>query len=98
MPTTKLSNDQILQTMHTSMSRSLGDVSLAGMDFFADPHIALDNPTEYVRIMQSVLGSGAELMLRDVIDSIYRQAGMEPVPGSSLKDCIKTVRAAKTRA
>jgi hypothetical protein len=92
MPSTKLSNDQILQTMHTSMARSLGEVSLAGMDFFADPHVALDNPTEYTRMLQGVLGSGAELMLRDVIDAVYREAGMEPVPGSSLKDCMATVR------
>jgi hypothetical protein len=93
MPTTQLSNEQILQTMHTSMARSLGEVSLAGMDFFADPHVALDNPTEYTRMLQGVLGSGAELMLRDVIDAVYREAGMEPVPGSSLKDCMTTVRA-----
>jgi hypothetical protein len=92
MPSTKLSNEQILQTMHTSMARSLGEVSLAGMDFFADPHVALDNPTEYTRMLQGVLGSGAELMLRDVIDSVYREAGLEPVPGSSLKDCMATVR------
>jgi hypothetical protein len=92
MPSTKLSNDQILQSMHTSMARSLGEVSLAGMDFFADPHVALDNPTEYTRMLHGVLGSGAELMLREVIDSIYRQAGMEPVPGSSLKDCMNDVR------
>jgi hypothetical protein len=92
MPSTKLSNDQILQTMHASMARSLGEVSLAGMDFFADPHVALDNPTEYTRMLQGVLGSGAELMLRDVIDAVYREAGMEPVPGSSLKDCMATVR------
>ena len=92
MPSTKLSNDQILQTMHASMARSLGEVSLAGMDFFADPHVALDNPTEYTRMLQGVLGSGAELMLRDVIDAVYREAGMEPVPGSGLKDCMATVR------
>jgi hypothetical protein len=93
MPSTKLSNEQIIQTMHASMARSLGEVSLAGMDFFADPHVALDNPTEYVRMLQGVLGSGAELMLRDVIDAVYREAGMESVPGSNLKDCMMTVRA-----
>lgn len=93
MPSTKLSNEQILQTMHTSMARSLGEVSLAGMDFFADPHVALDNPTEYTRMLQGVLGSGAELMLRDVIDAIYREAGMEPAAGSTLKNCMNAVRA-----
>ena len=93
MSSTRLSNEQILQTMHTSMARSLGEVSLAGMDFFADPHVALDNPTEYVRMLQGVLGSGAELMLRDVIDAVYREAGKESVPGSNLKDCMMTVRA-----
>ncbi|MDA4112531.1 MAG: hypothetical protein OK474_00595 [Thaumarchaeota archaeon] len=92
MPSTKLSNDQILQAMHTSMARSLGEVSLAGMDFFADPHVALENPTEYTRMLQAVLGSGAELMLREVIDALYREAGIEPVPGSSLKDCMNTIR------
>jgi hypothetical protein len=92
MSNLKLTDKGILSVIRESLKGILGDSSAWALDFYADPQIALKNPRTYATLVGNVLGGGTERLMTNLIETLYRKVGVEPVAGASLEECIRAIR------
>jgi hypothetical protein len=88
----EVSSEKIVQVIRLTLSATLGEFSSRAITFYADPQIAIRSPDQYETTLESILGDGTKLLIRSITEALYQKAGMEPIAGATLKDCIEAMR------
>jgi hypothetical protein len=92
IPSPETSSEKITQMIRITMTLTLGESASRAITFYADPQIAMKAPDRYERTLENILGEGAKLLIKTVTETLYHEAGMEPVAGATLRDCIEAIR------
>jgi len=92
MPDLKLTEKGIVNLIKEQQAGILGPSSAWALEFYADPWIAVKNPSAYVVLLRNLLGAGAENLLSQLTKSLYRKVGMDSSRESSLEECIRKIR------
>jgi hypothetical protein len=88
--------ERIVETVRLLLAKSFGITEASAMDFYADAHIALANPEEYVRTLLNIFGRGTSHILETIINGLGDEFGVAVTEAMTLGDCIGALRSANT--
>ena len=85
-------DERIVEEIRMSLAKSFGVTASRAIDFYADTHIALADPEEYVVKLLSIFGRGTSCLLDAIVAGLASDFGFAPTEAMTLGDCIDALR------